>query len=354
MVRVIAEAGVNHNGDREMAFQLVKVAADAGADAVKFQTFNAERLAALTAPKAKYQQATTDAMESQLAMLRKLELPTEWHNELQYYADELGITFISTAFDLQSLAFLQTLDLPYYKVPSGEITNGPLLLAFAQTGKELIISTGMATLSEIEQALAVVAYGYAHEGEPENLEQVWRFWSTTDAQSLLQGRVSLLHCTSQYPTPMEEVNLKAMGTLSNTFDLPVGYSDHTQGLVIPTAAVAMGATIIEKHFTLDRNLPGPDHKASLEPSELAELVSNIRGVEKALGDGIKKPQPSEWDTREAARQQVIFCEAVEKGETIMRKALSTARCGRGISPVLLWDLVGKTASESYQKGEVPG
>lgn len=353
MVRVIAEAGVNHNGDREKAFQLVKVAAEAGADAVKFQTFNAERLAALTAPKAKYQQATTDAQESQFAMLKKLELPAQWHVELQRYANELGITFISTAFDLQSLAFLQTLDLPYYKIPSGEITNGPLLLAFAQTGKELILSTGMATLSEVEQALAVVAYGYAHEGEPESLEQVWRYWSTPGVQASLEGRVSLLHCTSQYPTPMEEVNLKAMGTLATAFGLPVGYSDHTQGLVIPTAAVALGATIIEKHFTLDRTLPGPDHKASLEPDELAELVRTIRSVEQALGNGIKKPQPSEWDTREAARQQVIFCKSVEKGEKIERQALSTARCGRGVSPMALWDLVGKPASDAYKKGDVP-
>lgn len=353
MVRVIAEAGVNHNGDREMALQLVKVAANSGADAVKFQTFNAERLAALTAPKARYQQATTDSLESQFAMLKKLELPSEWHVELQRYASDLGITFISTAFDLQSLAFLQTLDLPYYKIPSGEITNGPLLLAFAQTGKELIISTGMATLSEIEQALAVVAYGYAHEGEPESLEQILRFWSEPGVQASLVGKISLLHCTSQYPTPMEEVNLKAMGALANAFGLPVGYSDHTQGLVIPTAAVALGATIIEKHFTLDRNLPGPDHKASLEPDELKELVSNIRGVEQALGDGIKKPQPSEWDTRKAARQQVIFCETVGKGERIERYALSTARCGRGASPMMLWDMVGEVASAAYAKGDVP-
>ncbi len=344
MVRVIAEAGVNHNGDRDMAFELVKVAAESGADAVKFQTFNAERLAALTAPKARYQQVTTDALESQFAMLKKLELPTDWHFDLQRYSNELGITFISTAFDLESLAFLQTMDLPFYKIPSGEITNGPLLLAFAQTGKELIISTGMATLSEIEQALAVVAFGYAHQSEPESLEDVWRFWSNSEAQASLQGRVSLLHCTSQYPTPIREVNLKAMGTLASTFGLPVGYSDHTQGLVIPTAAVALGASIIEKHFTLDRTLPGPDHRASLEPDELANLVSTIREVEEALGDGVKKPQLSEWDTRKAAR---------ELGEKIPRSALSTARCGRGISPMGLWDLVGTTSSRTHAKGDVP-
>lgn len=353
MVRVIAEAGVNHNGDRDLAFKLVKVAADSGADAVKFQTFNAERLAALTAPKAKYQQATTDALESQLAMLKKLELPESWHRELQDYASGLGITFISTAFDLQSLTFLQSLQLPYYKVPSGEITNGPLLLAFARTGKELIISTGMATLGEIEQALAIVAYGYAHSGEPDSIEEVWKFWSSPESRQAIDGRVSLLHCTSQYPTAMEEVNLRAMDSLAETFGLPVGYSDHTEGLLIPVAAVARGASIIEKHFTLDRSMPGPDHKASLEPGELRQMVYQIREIERALGDGFKRPQPSEWDTRKAARQQIIFTKPVDKGAPIPRSALATARCGRGLSPAELWDLVGKPAARAYQPGDVP-
>ncbi|TGN39928.1 N-acetylneuraminate synthase [Marinobacter confluentis] len=352
-VNIIAEAGVNHNGDKDLAFELVKVAAASGADAVKFQTFNAQRLAALTAPKARYQQSTTDAMESQLAMLKKLELPEAWHSELKAYATELGITFISTAFDIKSLAFLQTLDLPYYKVPSGEITNAPLLLAFAGTGKNLIISTGMATLGEVEQALAVVAYGYSHNSEPSGMDDVWRFWSSASARSAIAGRVSLLHCTSQYPTPMSEVNLRAMDTLRQAFALPVGYSDHSEGLLIPVAAVARGATIIEKHFTLDRQMPGPDHRASLEPDELAEMVSQIREIESALGDGQKRPQESEWDTRQAARQQIIFAEPVVRGDIITRSALTTARCGRGLSPALSWDLVGTAASQDFKPGDVP-
>jgi N-acetylneuraminate synthase len=352
-VKIIAEAGVNHNGEKDLAFELVKVAANSGADAVKFQTFNAGRLAAMTAPKARYQQATTDAAETQLAMLQKLELPEAWHSELQAYASDLGITFISTAFDVKSLAFLQTLDLPFYKIPSGEVTNAPLLLAFAQTGKELILSTGMATLGEVEQALAILAYGYSHSGEPQSLDDVWRFWSSVAARDSIAGRVSLLHCTSQYPTPMDEVNLRAMDTLRQAFALPVGYSDHSEGLLIPIAAVARGATIIEKHFTLDRTLPGPDHKASLEPTELVDMVARIRDIELALGDGQKRPQVSEWDTRQAARQQIMVAEPIAKDEVISRTALTTARCGRGLSPVQVWDLVGKRATQDYKVGDVP-
>jgi N-acetylneuraminate synthase len=353
MVKVIAEAGVNHNGDRQTAFDLVRVAAESGADAVKFQTFNAERLAAMSAPKARYQQQTTDSLESQLEMLKRLELPEAWHRELQDYAESLGIVFISTAFDTHSLGFLQSLNLPFYKVPSGEITNGPLLLAFARTGKDLIISTGMCTLAEIEQALAVVAYGYCNEHEPGSLEDVWRFWSTDGARVAIERKVTLLHCTSQYPTPMHEVNLRAMDTLASAFGLPVGYSDHTQGLMVSVAAVARGAVVIEKHFTLDRNLPGPDHRASLEPDELANMIRQIRDIEQAMGDGSKRPQLSEWDTRQAARQQLLFSEPVQKGQVITRQALTTARCGRGISPMGLWDLVGSTATRDYKAGEVP-
>ncbi|MEC7729349.1 MAG: N-acetylneuraminate synthase [Pseudomonadota bacterium] len=352
MVMIIAEAGVNHNGDRQMALDLVRVAAESGADAVKFQTFNAERLAALSAPKARYQQQTTDSLETQLTMLKRLELPEAWHRELQDYAASLGIVFVSTAFDTQSLAFLQSLDLPFYKVPSGEITNGPLLLAFARTGKDLIISTGMSTLAEVEQSLAVVAYGYCHEGDPDSLENVWRFWSTESARKAIQDKVTLLHCTSQYPAPMHEVNLKAMETLAGAFGLPVGYSDHTEGTVVPVAAAARGAVVIEKHFTLSRNLPGPDHLASLEPEELAEMVRQVRAVELALGDGVKRPQPTEWDTRQAARQQVVFLRPVKKGEVIEREALSTARCGRGRVPMELWDLVGTVAIRDFEAGEV--
>jgi len=350
-VLIIAEAGVNHNGDKSKAMSLIDVAAEAGADAVKFQTFNAERLAAMSAPKAAYQQQTTDASESQLAMLKSLELPVEWHEELQAHAKSVGIEFISTAFDMGSLAFLESMDLPFYKVPSGEITNGPLLLAFAQTGKKTILSTGMATLGEIEQALAILAWGYRHQGAPDSLIDIWKHWSSSEASKAIAENVSLLHCTSQYPTVMEEVNLKAMDTLSHSFGLPVGYSDHTQGVLIPVAAVARGAKIIEKHFTLDCNLPGPDHRASLEPTELSQMVREIRLIETALGDGQKRPQASEWDTRSAARQQLIALCNIELGEAFTSKNVGTARAGEGILPIHIWDLYGEKTTREYSIGD---
>lgn len=350
-VLIIAEAGVNHNGERDKAFALVDAAARAGADAVKFQTFNAERLAAMNAPKAAYQNRTTDAAESQLDMLKKLELPVDWHEDLQQHAKKAGIEFISTAFDLGSLAFLETLNLPFYKIPSGEITNGPLLMAFARTGKKVILSTGMATLGEVEQALAILAWAYLNEGAPESLAEIWQHWSSPQAADVVAENVSLLHCTSQYPTPMDEVNLRAMDTLGSSFGLPVGYSDHTEGVLIPVAAVARGAQIIEKHFTIDRNLPGPDHKASLEPDELIQMVCEIRTIERALGDVRKRPQPSEWDTRVAARQQIIAVSSIRIGENFTMDNLGTARAGIGESPVNIWDLVGTRATRAYSIGD---
>lgn len=350
-VYVIAEAGVNHNGERDLAFQLVDVAAAAGADAVKFQTFDARRLASGSAPKADYQKASTDAAESQLDMLRKLELPVEWHVELQAHARKQGIEFLSTAFDAESLAFLAGLGLPLFKVPSGELTNAPLLWQFARTGKPLVVSTGMATLSEVEQGLAIIAHALACEQEPRSMEEVWRAWSEHAQRQRLRGHVTLLHCTSQYPTPASEVNLLAMDTLAGAFGLEVGYSDHTEGTLIPAAAVARGARIIEKHFTTDRRLPGPDHPASLEPAELAQMVRDIRALEVALGNGIKAPQASEWDTRSAARQQVVARRDIAAGETFRREDLGTARCGRGLPPTVLWELVGGKSRRSFAAGE---
>jgi len=351
-VQIIAEAGVNHNGDKDKAFALVDAAAAAGADAVKFQTFSAERLAAITAPKAAYQKNVTDASESQFHMLKKLELPENWHFELKEYAEKLGIMFISTAFDLQSLSFLEELGLPFYKIPSGEITNAPLLCAFARTGKNVILSTGMATLGEIEQALAILAWGYRYSKEPVSLAEIWKGWSDNESQKIIANKVKLLHCTSQYPTSMEEVNLKAIDCLADAFDLPVGYSDHTEGLLIPIAAVSRGAVIIEKHFTLDRCLPGPDHKASLEPEELKKMVSQIREIEVALGGRLKKPQKSEWDTRSAARQQIIAIENIKKGDILSKENIGTARAGLGISPIYYWDLIGSRATRDVLKGGV--
>lgn len=350
-VYVIAEAGVNHNGCRHKAFDLVDAAAAAGANAVKFQTFEAKQLAAGTAPKASYQNRTTDVSQTQLEMLQALELPREWHVPLQEHARKLGIEFLSTAFDRHSLAFLETLDLPFYKVASGELTNGPLLVEFARTGKPLVVSTGMATLSEVEQALAVICYALSHDTPAPSFNAIWQCWSEPAAREKLRGRVSLLHCTSQYPTEMREVNLKAMDTLSRIFQLPVGYSDHTDGTLIPVAAVARGATIIEKHFTLDRNLPGPDHEASLEPRELAEMVASIKSIAMALGDGYKVPQESEWDTRRAARQNLVAAVDIRRGEVFTERNVTTARVGHGELGLAYWDRLGQTAARDYQVGE---
>lgn len=348
---VIAEAGVNHNQNMATALRLIEMAAAAGADAVKFQTFNADKLASSSAPKASYQKKNTANDESQLAMLKSLELPLDWHLELQSHAHEVGIEFLSTAFDQDSLAFLETLDLPFYKVPSGEITNGPLLLSFARTGKKTVLSTGMSSLGEVEQALAILAWGYTQKDDPESLEQVWRHWATIEAGAVIAKNLTLLHCTSQYPTPIEEVNLSAMGTMSKAFRLPTGYSDHTQGLLVPSVAVAMGAKIIEKHFTLDRNLPGPDHLASLEPGELKQMVADIRQIEVLLGHGRKLTQPSEWDTRAAARQRIVASKKVAQGEQFGPSNLGTARAGKGELPVNIWDRFGQKAAGNFEIGD---
>jgi len=349
-VYVIAEAGVNHNGELELARRLVDCAADAGADAVKFQTFDAKKLATSAAPKASYQRLTTDAAESQLEMLRKLELPREWHWELRERARSRGIEFLSTAFDAGSLTFLEELDMPFYKVPSGELTNGPLLWQFARQGRPLVVSTGMATMSEVEQALAVIAHAFNAPAAPAEIGDIWRGWSDPAWRASLQGRVTLLHCTSQYPTPMQECNLRAMDTL-RAFGLPVGYSDHTEGILIPIAAVARGATFIEKHFTLDRKMLGPDHKASLEPAELTQMVKQIRDLQLALGDGAKCPQPSEWNTRQAARQHVVAARNIPAGTLMSRDDLTTARSGGGLPAIELWGLIGVTAAHAYSAGE---
>ncbi|HKW84802.1 MAG TPA: N-acetylneuraminate synthase [Burkholderiaceae bacterium] len=350
-VYVIAEAGVNHNGSLELAQELVDAAAASGADAVKFQTFDARVLASAHAPKAAYQIETTGNGKSQLQMLTELELPREWHAPLQARAHDRGIEFLSTAFDAGSLAFLHDLGVPMFKIPSGELTNGPLLWRFARTGKPLVLSTGMATLSEVEQALAVIAHAVNADTEPADLDEVWKSWASQAARTSLQGRVTLLHCTSQYPTPHAEVNLRAMDTLAAAFGLPVGYSDHTEGCLIPAAAVARGAVLIEKHFTLDRELPGPDHRASLEPGELKRMVADIRALSLALGDGCKAPQASEWDTRRAARQQVVATRDIAAGAAFQRADLTTSRSGQGRPAMALWSTVGQHAARAYRAGE---
>jgi len=350
-VYVIAEAGVNHNGQRDLAMQLIDAAASTGADAVKFQTFQADRLASATAPKASYQTQTTSANESQLAMLKKLELPFEWHAPLQQHAKKQGITFISTPFDMSSLAFLQTLELPMLKISSGDLSNAPFLWACARSGLPLVVSTGMATLSEVELALAVIHHSLHHTSEPQHMQDVWSYWVTQADRKLLTSQVTLLHCTSQYPTPMAEVNLYAMDTLRDAFHLTVGYSDHTQGTVIPIAAVARGARVIEKHLTLDCNMQGPDHLASIEPDEFGEMVKAIRQLEVAMGHGHKVPQASELNTRLAARKQVVAARPIAKGHTFTREDLETARSGQGLPAHDLWQLIGCVAQQDFAAGQ---
>lgn len=313
-VFIIAEAGVNHNGDPELARRLVDAAQDAGADAVKFQTFVPEQVVAAGAARAAYQQANMpDRDESQLEMIRRLALSGEVFRELKEHCDRTGIMFLSTPFDYQSVDLLDELGVPVFKVGSGELTNYSLLKYIAGKRKPLILSTGMATLGEVEQALQVVREAGAQD-------------------------VTLLHCTSSYPTPYKDVNLRAMVTLGRAFGVPIGYSDHTPGIEVAVAAAALGAQVVEKHFTLDCNLEGPDHKASLEPKELAAMVRAIRNVEAALGDGCKRPTAAERDTIRAARRSLVAARDITAGELITADNLTLKRPGTGIAPAM-WDVV---------------
>ncbi len=326
---IIAEAGVNHNGSLEMALQMVDAAVAAGADAVKFQTFKAEKVIAVNAPKAGYQKDTTGVDESQLEMVKKLELDETAHTRLYQYCKHKGILFLSTPFDLESIDLLNRLGLEIFKIPSGEITNLPYLRKLGALNKRLILSTGMADLGEIEDALDVLT----ESGTP-------------------LGKITVLHCNTEYPTPFEDVNLRAMLTIRNAFPgITVGYSDHTSGIDVPIAAVAMGAAVIEKHFTLDRNLPGPDHRASLEPHELSVMITGIRRIEKALGTGVKKPSPSEMKNKPVARKSIVAACPIQKGELFTEKNITVKRPGTGISPMRWDDILGWRATRNYGKDE---
>ncbi|CAG1015725.1 partial N-acetylneuraminate synthase, partial [Anaerolineae bacterium] len=344
---IIAEAGVNHNGSLDLAKQLVEVAAEAGADAVKFQTFKADKLVSCSAPKAEYQTKSTDADESQHEMIRKLELDERSHESLIEHCRACSIQFLSTPFDLESVDLLAgRFDLPCIKIPSGDITNAPLLLKIAQTGKPVILSTGMSTLGEIEDALGVLAFGYLSDSKP-SIEAFLAAYCSCEGQAILQDKVTLLHCTTEYPAPIEDVSLKVMDTLRSAFGLPVGYSDHTEGIAVPIAAVARGAVIIEKHFTLDRNLPGPDHKASLEPTELKQLVAAIRIVERALGSGRKHPRPSELKNINVARKSLVASRTITAGESFAAENLAVKRPANGLSPMQYWDLLNRKARRDF-------
>lgn len=326
-VLIIAEAGVNHNGDIRLAKALIDAATNAGADVVKFQTFAAEEIVSKAARKADYQARETGQQESQYEMLKRLELSHEDFVELKEYCQQAGIMFLSTPFDLDSIGFLDSLGMPFWKVPSGEITNLPYLVKIAKTGRDVVLSTGMSDMGEIRQAVSILYNGGA-------------------------GQISLLHCNTEYPTPMQDVNLNAMLTLNKEFILPVGYSDHTQGIEIPIAAVALGATIIEKHFTLDKSMAGPDHKASLEPAELKAMVAAVRNVEQALGSGVKAPSPSESKNMAIARKSIVAKRDIVKGELLSEDNLSVKRPGNGISPMRWFEVLGKPSPKDFEEDEL--
>ncbi|EGR1307545.1 N-acetylneuraminate synthase [Vibrio cholerae] len=354
MTLIIAEAGVNHNGDEALAFQLVDAAHQAGADIVKFQTFKAKNLVTEQAKQADYQVANTQKQESQLAMLSRLELSYAAHHQLVKHCQSLGIEFLSTAFDSESLDFLvNDLGLKRLKLPSGELTNAPLVLEHARTGCDLIVSTGMATLAEIEMALGVIAFGYTAAGNAApSVLAFQQAYASEVGQKALKEKVTILHCTTEYPAPMAEINLKAMDTLGKAFDLPAGYSDHSEGITIPIAAVARGAVLIEKHFTLDKNMEGPDHKASLEPDELTAMVKAIRQVEVALGTAIKSPTVSEVKNKAVARKSLVASQVIRAGESFTADNVTIKRPGSGMSPYQYWDMLERSASRDYQVGDL--
>lgn len=327
-VFIIAEAGVNHNGSIEIAKKMIKVASEAGADCIKFQTFKTERLVSKNARKAVYQQNNLkNDDDSQFSMLKKLELGYEEHVELLAYSKACNISFVSTPFDLESIELLQKLGVQFWKIPSGEITNYPYLVKIASTGKPIVLSTGMCNLNEIEQALNVLYKNNC-------------------------GKITLLHCNTQYPTPFEDVNLRVLLSLRTRFGIDIGYSDHTVGIEIPIAAAALGATIIEKHFTLDRNMEGPDHKASLEPYELKAMVKAIRNIEVALGSLEKKPTKSEAENINIARKSIVASCCIKKGEIFTEENITTKRPGGGTSPMLWPEVLGKYANKDYEEDEL--
>jgi len=328
-VFIIAEAGVNHNGSIEVAKQLIDVAVSSGADAVKFQTFKTENLVCKNTEKAPYQKETTNSKESQFDMIKKLELNVSVHNELIQYCNSKNIIFLSTPFDLDSIDLLSNLGLEIFKIPSGEITNLPYLRKIGSLDKKVILSTGMSDIGEIEDALDILIL------------------SGTKKEN-----ITILHANTMYPTPMEDVNLKAMNTIGRTFDCKYGYSDHTLGIEVDIAAVALGASCIEKHFTLDKKMDGPDHKASLEPNELVNMVKGIRNIEKALGSNIKKPSPSEMINMRVVRKSIVASRNIPKGEIFSEKNITIKRPGNGINPMRWDETIGSKSTKNYKVDEL--
>lgn len=343
MTYIIAEAGVNHNGSLDLALQLVDAAVEAGADCVKFQTFRARQLASARAAKARYQQETTGTSESQVEMLERLELSHDAHRALLAHCDSAGIEFLSSPFDVLSLRFLvEDLGVQRLKLGSGELTNGPLLDAAARTGLPLILSTGMAELHEVRAAAAVVAHAWAGLPGAPDLERL----GPTERE-VIASRLTVLQCTTEYPAPFDDVNLRAMEALRAELGCAIGFSDHTPGIAMPIAAAALGAVVIEKHLTLDHGLPGPDHRASLEPATFRALVDGVRQVERALGDGVKRPSPSELPNRAIARKSLVAARPIRAGEVLTEAALTAKRPAGGLSPMHYWELLGRPATRSY-------
>jgi N-acetylneuraminate synthase len=352
-IYIIAEAGVNHDGSLNKALQLVDAAKKAGVDAVQFQTFKAEKLAIRNSIKAKYQEKNTGVSESQWEMLKRLELDEKAHKKLFNYCNKKGLHFLSTPFDMESLDFLvNNLQVTRLKISSGDITNAPLLLKTAQSGKEVILSTGMATLGEIETALGILAFGYLKPDAKPSYDAFWKTYFSEKGQNELKKKVTLMHCTTEYPAPFDEVNLGVIDILARAFELPVGYSDHTLGIAVSIAAVARGAVIIEKHFTLNKNLPGPDHKASLEPDELELLVRSIRQTEAAKGCSKKIPTVSEIKNKPAARKSLVASKEISKGEKFTEENMTVKRPGNGVSPIQYWAYLGRKAEKKYKEDEV--
>ncbi len=352
-ILIIAEAGVNHNGDINLAHKLIDESKKANADIVKFQTAIPEMVVSRYAEKAAYQKVTTDADENQLEMIKKIMLPFEAFKELKRHCEDVGIKFLSTPFEIDALHFLtDELKLDLIKIPSGEINNAPLLIEAARSGKKIILSTGMSTLGEIETALGILSFGYLRDDDPSSMYDFIRAYTLAQQKGILQEKIQLMHCTTEYPTPFDEVNLSAIDTIKNAFNLPTGYSDHTPGIAISLAAAARGATVIEKHFTLDKNLPGPDHKASLDPNELKAMVEGIRQIEKSIGDGIKIPTEREYRNIEIVRKSLIANCDIKEGEVFTKENLTIKRPATGISPMKYYDLLGKKSKRDYKEDEI--
>lgn len=353
-ITIIAEAGVNHDGDIQRALALVDAAAEAGADVVKFQTFRPAALASRHAPRAGYQvrNDTAGQDDSQLTMLQRLALGDDDHFRLREHCRARGIEFLSSPFDADSARFLiEDMALPRLKLGSGELTNAPLLLRIARSGRPLILSTGMATLAEIHDALGVLAFGYLAPGATPSPAAFREAFERTAGYAVLKENLTLLHCTTEYPAPFTDVNLRAMDHLRDHFGLPVGFSDHTPGIAMPIASAARGARVIEKHFTLDRRLPGPDHRASLEPDELQAMVEGIRQVEQALGDGRKRVADSERKNRAIARKSLVAARPIRAGEAFSENNLTAKRPGDGLAPIHYWALLGRPAGRDYAADE---